>query len=444
MKENKKRYAKAATITNIRLFRKNPLVRSTRPKDLVTRYSYYFLLIIALCSPWGELFRIGTSDESSGRGVTTICGIAIIGLSFIVGKGFRTVHSRPVLVSFPAFVLLAVIATIGQKALTTENLVPAITQAAYWAFAVAVLALRLDEHNSRFFIRLYAFSATGMALASLLDYWGVLSLPRFNEVYSGFTLEGSIVGRDLIGPFDSRSALAAYLALAWPVPFMELLYPSKVRPRLSALFWGTVLCVLSLAVFFCTSRSLFITVACVGIYAFFCSGGRRRLKLVLFSFVSVAVAVLVFQNAFPDQVKIVSQRVSTLRRSEVVEAGGHVRIDAFLITIEDLHENPFGMGFGLIEELGLNAHSTFTDYLRPAGPFGFLLVCVFMWPPIKVLGQKKREPAAKVLGASFVGVLSCGIAHSMASMIAGWAVIGILYNFAFARMGACSDCPETK
>ena len=80
-----------------------------------------------------------------------------------------------------------------------------------------------------------------MSFVSLIDYFHIVDVPGFNEVFSDFLLDptksSTNVGTSMTGPFADRSVLGPYLALAWPVPLMELIH-GRLKNPLKIAFWA--------------------------------------------------------------------------------------------------------------------------------------------------------------------------------------------------------------
>ena len=220
---------------------RNLLVGSAaKYENMTARLGFYLIALIALCSPWGGVLRFGMVYDASDRGVTTVFAVGVILISLFTFKLVAAIGSRPRVLFFAAFLFLGMFAGMLQSTSLAETLVGGINRGGYWILMVAVMSLHLGKEKGRSFLVLFAVSTAAMSFVSLIDYFHIVDVPRFNEVYSGFRLDptknSTDVGRSLIGPFANRSTLGPYLALAWPVPLIELIHGRSKNPLKIALW----------------------------------------------------------------------------------------------------------------------------------------------------------------------------------------------------------------
>ena len=399
-------------------------------QDIATRLGYYLLVLIACLSPWGKVFRLEGAGE---RGATTIFAVGVILISALSVKFFAAIVTRPRVLLFAAFVLIGTFASMLQDLPVISSLMIGGIRGIYWVLMVAVMSFNLDSEKGRSVVRIFAVSAALMSLVSLIDYFHIMDVPLFNEGYTSFTLDkgkvSSLVGRSLVGPFENRSVLGPYLALAWSVPLMELIH-GKLKNPVKISFWIGILAVLSLAIFVCYSRALYLTVAFCGLYALYTSGYQKAFKIAFLVIPLLVVFFVAAQNMFPHEMEVLTHRLESLTPEKIFKSGGQIRTGMLKATIDDLINNPQGMGFGLVEfaQRRLEVHSIYIEHLRPAGFLGFLLVCIFVWPVIKLMKSRKAATGVFVMCSSLIGVLAYGIGHSAHSMLMLWIIIGILYG----------------
>jgi hypothetical protein len=297
---------------------------------------------------------------------------------------------------------------------------------------VAVMSLHLNKEKSHSVIAIYALSTAAMSCVSLIDYFHVVDVPRFNEVYAEFLLDpksSTKVGTSITGPFVSRSFLGPYLALAWPVPLMELIHGRLKNPAKSAL-WAAVLVVLSLAILVNYARALYLTIGVAGLYALYTTDSRKLLRVLLVVVPLFAIFSAVVMHKFPHEVEALVVRLSSLGSGSTAESGASWRLETLGATVYDLLRNPQGMGFGkvVVEGHRIEMHSIFTEHLRPAGLLGLILVTLFLWPVLRLMIRRRIAMETMVLCAALLGALAFGLAHSTQNMVTGWIVIGLLYR----------------
>lgn len=378
-----------------------------------------------MCLPWGDLQRIPFFGYSFG--VTTACALVVVLVSVMNRRLFRLILSRPVVLSYAVFISLGLISTILVQGIVSENISLGLVGMLYWLVALAVCALQVDDRSMHNIVCVYVLSTSVMLLISLADHWRLMDIPGINEHYRGFSVEG-LRGDDLIGPFESRTVLATHLALIWPMSLYKVLsFRFRKDGTLALIVWSVSLITASTAVLFCTSRSLYIAVIVSGWYVWYRSKNVQRKTILTVYGVSVVVVLWILVQAFPERWQIVGLRFRSLHPDTVVQAGGHYRIDALVITINDLARNPLGMGFGIIEALGKNSHSIYTEWLRPGGVIGLVCVVIFLYVPMKVVAGREAGFVVQLVSGAMIGFLSYGISHSTQNMLMGWIMIGYLY-----------------
>ncbi|MBU0717126.1 MAG: hypothetical protein KJ749_02670, partial [Planctomycetes bacterium] len=306
-----------------------------------------------------------------------------------------------------------------------------INRGGYWILMVAVMSLHLNKEKSHSVIAIYALSTAAMSCVSLIDYFHVVDVPRFNEVYAEFLLDPKTsmkVGTSITGPFVSRSFLGPYLALAWPVPLMELIHGRSKNPLKIAL-WAGALVVLTLTIMLDYSRALYLTIGFAGLYALYTTDLRKMLRILLVVVPLFAIFSMVVMHKFPHEVEVLVSRVTSLGSGSATESGVFWRVETLEKTVNELLGNPQGMGFTkvVVGEARLEMHSIFTEHLRPAGLLGLLLVALFMWPVLRSMIRRRVPMETMVLCAALLGALAYGLAHSTQNMLVGWVVIGLLY-----------------
>jgi hypothetical protein len=404
-------------------------------EDMAARFGFYLLVLIALISPWGSVFR-GDVDLVGlvNRGVTTMLALGVIIISLVTFKFAAAIGSRPRVLAYAAFLALGMLAGVVQNKSLTETLSGGINVGGYWLLMVAVMSLHLSKEKGNTFAVLFSISTTGMALVSLIDYFHIVNVPGFNEAVSNTflvdrTKSFTEVGRSLSGPFHSRSILGPYLALAWPVPLIQLVQ-GKLKNPLKVAFWSSALVILTLALVLSYTRALYLTVIAVGLYAFYVSDRRKVFRILLIVVPLFAAFFVVVAHRLPHEINVLMVRITSLGSSDAAASGAFWRLGGFMTTVNDLLQNPQGMGFTKIEIAGahLNVHSIFTDHLRPAGLVGLVLVAVFIWPMLRLIVRRHKPAETTLLCAALLGVLAYGLSHSTHNMLMGWVVIGLLYH----------------
>jgi hypothetical protein len=320
-----------------------------------------------------------------------------------------------------------------QSASLSESVGAGINRGGYWIMMVAVMSLHLSKEKSHSFIVIYALSTAAMSFVSLIDHFHVVNVPGFNEVFSDFLLDPTKsltnVATSITGPFKSRAVLGPFLALAWPVPLMELIH-GRLKNPVKAAVWAGALAVLTLAILVNYTRALYLTIGVAGLYALYTTDHRKIVRLLLVVVPLFAILSAVVMYKLPHEVETLMVRVTSLGSGGAVESGASWRIGTFKNTVDDLLQNPQGMGYGRVVVEGhlIQMHSILTEHLRPAGLFGLILVTLFLWPVFRLMFRRRMPMETMVLCASLWGVMAYGLAHSTHNMVAGWIVIGLLYH----------------
>lgn len=399
------------------------------------KIAYTILLSCVAFSPWGDLMRFGvTTTEGGSRGITTILALGVIGFGLISGQAFKAIKSYQAALFFPAFLLMSGTASFfasqPQKSITMTVLL-----GAYFILGFSVAGLRLQREEVIKLLAVFAISSALMSVASLIDYFGLIDLPRVNERSASRGLGVA----NLLGPFYSQTPMAAHLCLAFPIP-LAFLFSHSDRRLIRKLLWILVLAPIILASILTYSRGLIVSFIVVIGYILYAGSCKKRLifwtkNLITFAAILV-VSVFLMKNYVPEQYQALLIRLNDVTPEGIQNSRSDTaRFGAMESTLNDLSKSPFGVGFTKAEyQVGVriyekNSHSNVVEILRSGGFLGLILVILFILPILKK-AFRVRDPQVELpLFAALVSFFIYGLTHTTLATLFAWIVAGVAFSW---------------
>lgn len=400
----------------------------------IRKLTYLLLLACAAFSPWGDLMRFAaTTTEEGSRGITTILALGIVGLGLFSGKAFEAIKVYKTALFFPTFLLMSGTASFFAPE-PRKAIMMAVLLGAYFLLAFSVAGLRLQRKEIIQLLTVFAFSSALMSVASLIDYFDLIDLPRVNERSASRGLGVA----NLLGPFYSQTPMAAHLCLAFPIPLAFLFsYSDK---SIQKFLWILVLAPIILASILTYSRGLIVSFIVVIGYIFYAGSCKKRLmfwakNLIIIAAISV-FGVFLLKSYVPDQYQALSIRLNDITPEGIQNSRSDItRFGTIESTLKDLSKSPFGVGFTKAEyQVGTriyekNSHSNVVDILRAGGFLGLVLVILFILPILKEAFLVKNPQVELPLFSALISFFVYGLTHTTLATLFAWIVAGVAFSW---------------
>jgi len=383
--------------------------------------SLIFLLICTyvLLSPLGDLIRLSDVFFVSDMRLTSLIGMLIIILGFTSGSYAIGLAKYPFSIFFVAMVLIC------QISIAAYNLFPVgfhLSKDIYnllyvFLLFVTVLGLEINKQQIVQIIVLFLGSLSISSFMSVLDYFSVVDFEFVNNNLS-FTYILGAERSSMTGFFYSRTSLSMYLLLGFALISSLLTVLQNRRYLLCA--W-CCLGVLLISILLTYSRSLLISSVITITYIAWASGLFRNRMIRLLIFAGFSIVIFRLYN-------------STYNASDLV------RVQSFIEVIKLIPESPIGNGtfWPYLQNIGrINPHNSYVYIFSISGIFGFVFFCLFAYPIIKLLVNKRSFTEETAFLSFIVGWGVYQLFHTAISFSSFWIFLGITlsycYNYADER-----------
>jgi hypothetical protein len=403
----------------------------------------WLVVLMAATQPWGDVLRLGPStNEGSEAGITTLLALGTILLGIATGTTLRGVHRYPTSLIFGLVLLITGLAAFTSP-LPADGLLQTIHFLAYFTVALTVAGLPSDDQFVRRIATVFAASAAIMCLCSLVDRWGVLDIARINDRVAFRNIDGDEIP-NVVGPFYSQTALAAYLALAFPVACRKM----AAQPVLGwRVLWLGATIAIVLAGIMTYSKTLILSFGVALCYLLYVGGRRRLIRRIVVLAVCVVLGAMAFRATAPDLEAAFVRRTTSLLPSAIAgDESDLIRAHALAETLRDLHYAPFGVGFTRVEleNVGAyNVHSNVTLFLRAAGFLGVVLILLALVPIIRNSIRRGQPWGQEAAFSAVLSFMIYGVTHTTMSSLAFWIFIGLVM-YASRRQLRNSSVLETN
>jgi hypothetical protein len=294
------------------------------------------------------------------------------------------------------------------------------------AVALTVAGLPSDDHFVRRIATVFAASAAIMCLCSLLDRWGVIEIAGINNRVAFRNIGGDEIP-NVVGPFYSQTALAAYLALAFPLACRKMAAQSVLGWRV--LWLGATIAIV-LAGIMTFSKTLVLSFGVALLYMLYVGGRRRLMRRMVVMAACVILGGTVFRLTAPDLADAFVRRTTSLLPSAIAaDESDLIRAEALRETLHDLRYAPFGVGFTRVEleNVGAyNVHSNVTLFLRAGGFLGVGLILLSLGPIIRNSIRRGQPWGQEGAFSAVLSFMIYGLSHTTASSLAFWIFIGLV------------------
>lgn len=376
------------------------------------------------------------STDEDAYGLTSILLVLIIMIGL---RRYARVFKKQKIFLSLAIMMLWVAGTsilstdLGRAFFRLANFAP------YILFSAAAYSVSWSEKRLKTMLLILLFAGAISSAATLIDWYGVVKIPRVNERSVGADTGMGLVFQTS-GPFTRRTGMAAFYCLLIPVAAIVFLETKRlaILTRCISLF-VFVGCLLSLII--SQNRAgVLSSLFAVCVYGIWMA--RNSLKILrfvvialLFTFLSLAV----LRAAFPEQLFAYQKSLGLagLDKSEETQESDKLRGVLFLYALESLAENPVGNGYTELTGFGdgdlADPHNNITQVIWAAGLLGIVWLIWFIPKIIKnaLILQGKRYSGFGIVrytNAIACGLLSfslCGMMHTILGTGLAWFLFGL-------------------
>jgi hypothetical protein len=391
--------------------------------------------IYSFLTPLGMMVKFG--NEEGSLGITTYILLFIILISF--NSVITSVFKSKLLISIFLLIMWLIFASIFSYDIIL-SLFSGLTLLLY--LAAASISKEILYSNNRIFIVFLFFCIGGLisSTATIIDFFGIVKIPGINENSVGTSTElGNILQAS--GPFARRSAMAVYYTMIITIGFLYAIFINNKSKFYRLLFFISALNCL-VALLLTHNRSGVVSAFLIVFSLIFILEKKfiNKLKLVLYILLVIILFVFFIINFIPD---VWNAYQALFRIGNVVSANNSLeesdtlRIELFQHSLQNLTQNPFGNGYGLISKMNnfedglIDPHNIITQIIWGAGLFGFIWVIYFGYNFIKfsinIFKFHNKLPIDKtifVLLGALISFFVVGMMHTIISTGMMWIFFG--------------------
>ena len=376
-------------------------------KVLVPAFAAY-----AFSVQFGNFFRL--SDAEIVPGLSTLIGLFIIAIGI-----FRVINGFINDVILQAFMLLLGWLCISSMFSPTDPISAyklLANFAGYVMLTAVVSRTYVDAAQFRF---IWIAIAGGMAISAgltIVDYIGLINVPRNNEVVISSEVGSSEI-EQATGFFPRRSAMAAVFSTGIAGSILIGILAKGIYTKIW--FWSCGL-VGALCVLLTHNRSgVLAPLMAIAVYSMFFMRGAlsKKVMIAVAGFTSAALIIAVMAFYFPEHLEVYEAKLGHLlpggedNAQRNVAKSDYGRIRLFLAALSSLSENPTGHGFGLVKLTQYTfkgSHNVITGFIWAGGIMFILWLPFFVW----IVFQRLRNVASVALSslsAPYYEATLCGL-----------------------------------
>ncbi len=331
-------------------------------------------MLYAFLAPLGNLARFGSEENSLG--MMTIVLIVIVAMGFhaaLPQLGRNRIFFALTLLVF-WLIVMSIFAPTPLDTFT-RGLVLII----YLLSAATAYRFMRCEQKITYLIIIFCFGGLVSSTVSLVDYFGLLDIPRVNE-HNRSTYTDFGVFLQMSGPFNRRTSMATYYTMVISMGFVAALLLRKIFIYQRVLLrTAAISCFLVLALTHNRGGTLAAILATVFVLAVSTRSLTRLIKVVLFTLASIVVIGIIILRWFPDLLLVYQALLPKNIFSPLdytMSESDRLRIVFFQYALQSILYNPLGHGFSLLagvegyEGTLVDPHSIISQIIWGAGLFG--------------------------------------------------------------------------
>ncbi|HEX2612105.1 MAG TPA: hypothetical protein VHO02_00735, partial [Fibrobacteria bacterium] len=400
----------------------HPLAMFRNQVAFVLMALYVFML------PLGNLARF--SEEESAFGFTTVL-LPLILLLMLPSTILPLVRSK-------VFVILALLIgwMIVASMFAMEAGVAARDSASLVLYLLFAASVRYSVHKPWRMVLLIAVYCLGAFVSSfltLIDFAGIVDVPRVNEVTASTYTAGIGNVLQVSGAFPRRSAMAEYYGPIIAMSALMALSSMRLPLLVRLMFVATAIAsAISLALTHNRAGVMAAGIIVVAIVVVASTSIGKLLKaMAVIAVVAVTVSVVITQ-AFPEvwaAYKVLLGIEDTAYGGAVKESD-ELRVQLFWHAVHSLARNPVGNGYGLLTGLTwdegwseFDSHSNLTQVIWAGGLVGIGCLAALGWHigrrSWRLLRRAKVDDPWRPVGIVLLGgvgaVVLVGLTHTTIS-----------------------------
>jgi len=401
--------------------------------------SLFFIYLYVLIAPLGTLFRF--SEHEGALGVSSIL-LLILVFMFSIDMIYVFFKNQ---FFFYLFLLLIILLFTSMNSYDPSSTYLYLVQLSiYVSFAAAIYRVSFSRKDLKLVFLFLAIGTFISTFLTLIDYSGLMDIPRVNELQIVTRLGGENV-QQISGLFPRRSAMAAYFALILPIFFVLSIQKKNI-------YWKLFLSLCFLLSFLC----LLFTHNLAGIIAilvscfFYLIFGYRATFLEKIKKISIILLILlafgtIISLKLPEIVDVYLFRIGSHFQTPSTQVNGlldrqiesdNMRLYFFKFSLASINGDPFGHGLSKLvtDKYGIiDPHNIITQFIWATGILGFIWMFfgILIFFKIIKLPKYSNDSLTTYLTAIKYGLFSwfiCGMAHNIIFTGIAWLFLGMLIN----------------
>ena len=409
--------------------------------------AFPILCILLFTLPFGSAFQVPWIPFIGEKAkLQTLLGFSYIGFGILFGLFIKGFKSYPYSIFFFVSIFLMIIGNLINAGISDFLDISKHCIFSFYIISMFLIStgIKISKKRLIFILLIFYLIVVFISLCTIIDLIGIVDFKKINQQMTPSSFFGFILP-SINGFSSSKTDFSFIVALAIAINlflikidfnkknvnknlvFKYLSFVFKKTKffvkKTSHLYYINNFCFLILIItaILTYQRAILISILLSVITVKFLKKIKiRKLNLSLFIIFISIFLILIFSTS------------ETYKFNFQDDASYRIRMNAYVQTFLSIKNNPFGIGYGLIEDEHygmINPHNSYLFLILISGIYGFILFLMFIFPIFKELYYQRNNPFTSYLSLIILIWFFGQLFHTTIYSTFGWCYMGILVSY---------------